>query len=56
MKMLMPVIAILGLGLTVVPSMMVFSGTMELELHKKLMTVGTILWFIAAPLWFKKGK
>jgi hypothetical protein len=56
MKMLMSVLAIIALGLTIVPSILVFNGTIELDLHKKLMTAGTFLWFVAAPIWFRKEK
>ncbi len=56
MKMLMSVLAIIALCLTVVPSILVFYGTIELDLHKKLMTAGTLLWFVAAPIWFRKEK
>jgi hypothetical protein len=56
MKLLMSVLAIVALGLTLIPSFFVFTGDIDLDLHTKLMTIGTILWFIAAPIWFKKEK
>ncbi len=52
----MSVLAIVALGLTLIPSFFVFTGDIDLDLHTKLMTIGTILWFIAAPIWFKKEK
>lgn len=52
----MAVVAIVALGLTVVPSLLVFNGMMEIDLHKKLMLAGTVLWFIAAPIWFRKKR
>jgi hypothetical protein len=54
MKTLITLLAIVALGLTIIPSMLVFGGKMNLEMHKHLMTAGTILWFIAAPIWFRK--
>jgi hypothetical protein len=54
MKTLMTVLAIIALGLTIIPSMLVFGGKMELDMHKNLMTAGAILWFVAAPIWFRK--
>jgi hypothetical protein len=54
MKILMTFLAIVALGLTIIPSMLVFGGKIESDMHKNLMTVGTILWFIAAPIWFRK--
>jgi hypothetical protein len=56
MKMIMAVVAIVALGLTVVPSLLVFNGMMDIDLHKKLMLAGTVLWFIAAPIWFRKKR
>lgn len=52
----MSVLAIVALGLTLIPSFFVFTGDIDLDLYKKLMTIGAILWFIAAPIWFKKEK
>lgn len=54
MKTFMAVLAILALGLTVIPSILVFAGKMELTMHKQLMTLGTFLWFVSAPIWFRK--
>jgi hypothetical protein len=54
MKTLMAILAIAALGLTIIPSILVFEGKMDLSLHKQLMTVGTLLWFVSAPIWFKK--
>lgn len=56
MKMIMAVVAIVALGLTVVPSLLVFNGMIEIDLHKKLMLLGTVLWFIAAPVWFRRKR
>jgi hypothetical protein len=54
MKMLATVLAIIALGLTIIPAILVFIGKMDLTLHKQLMTAGTILWFVCAPIWFRK--
>lgn len=56
MKTIASLIAMIALGLTVVPSLLVFSGTIDIELHKTLMLIGCILWFIAAPVWFRKAR
>lgn len=48
-------ISYIGLLLTVVPSFLVFGGTIELETHKTLMWIGMVLWFVTAPFWVKKG-
>jgi hypothetical protein len=54
MKMLMSILAIIALALTIIPSILVFTGRMELDMNKALMTAGTILWFVTAPVWFRK--
>jgi hypothetical protein len=54
MKILATILAIVALGLTIIPSILVFTGGMGLDLHKQLMTAGTILWFVSAPIWFRK--
>ena len=54
MKILATVLAIIALGLTIIPAILVFSGKMDLDMHKQLMTGGTILWFVSAPIWFRK--
>ena len=56
MKAFMSILAIIALGLTVIPSVLVFNEVSTLDLHKKLMTAGTLLWFVTAPIWFKKSK
>jgi hypothetical protein len=56
MKQLLKYISFLGLLLTVVPSFLVFAGTIDIGMHKILMLVGTFLWFIPAPFWIKKSQ
>lgn len=40
-----------GLGLTVVPAFLVWSGHLSFSTHAVLMAVGTVLWFATAPAW-----
>ena len=56
MKLLASILAVVALCLTVIPSILVFNNAIEFDLHKKLMAAGTILWFLTAPLWFRKGR
>ncbi len=51
MKKLRVVVACIGLGLTVIPSFLVFAGSITLDSSKFLMLLGTILWFAAASSW-----
>lgn len=54
MKLLLKLISFIGLALTVVPAFLVFVGTLELNMHKNLMLIGTLLWFIPTPFWINK--
>jgi hypothetical protein len=51
MKKLLMVASLIGLGLTLIPSLLVFSGSVTLESNKALMLLGTLLWFGAASKW-----
>ena len=46
----------IGLLLTIGPSVLVFTGVIKFPLHITLMLIGTILWFVSAPFWIKKEK
>lgn len=54
MKNLLIIISILSLAITLVPSFLVLSGVMSLEMNKTLMLIGTIGWFATAPSWMNK--
>jgi predicted membrane channel-forming protein YqfA (hemolysin III family) len=58
MKILFPIIALVGLALTIVPSLIHLFGTLELKATFNLMTVGMILWIVGGPPWlaFKKDE
>ena len=56
MKKIMAVFALVGLALTLIPSFLVFMGNITPILNKQLMAVGTIIWFVAAPIWFRKSR
>jgi len=54
MKILIRVIAVLGLLLTIVPAVLVFQGAIVWKTHAQLMSVGMVLWFMTAPSIMKK--
>jgi hypothetical protein len=54
MKTILKIVSVAGLILTVVPSFMVFSESITLDMNKWLMLLGTILWFGTAPFWMNK--
>ncbi|MEX0719284.1 MAG: hypothetical protein WD059_01365 [Balneolaceae bacterium] len=56
MKNLLIIISVIGLILTIVPSMLVFTEIISLDAHKQLMLIGTIMWFSSAFFWMKEQK
>lgn len=54
MTTVLKIVSFLGLGLTVIPSFLVFAGTIAWETHATLMLVGTLLWFGTSPFWIQE--
>ena len=54
MKLLVKFISYVGLGLTLIPSLLVFTGNISLDSGKMLMLIGTVVWFLSAPIWMNK--
>ena len=48
---LLKIISFLGLALTILPSLFVFGGVIEMKTHYILMAVGMFMWFGSAPFW-----
>ena len=53
-RIIITALALLGLGLTILPALLVFAGTINADTHKSLMVAGFVIWFAAAPLWIRK--
>lgn len=56
MTVLLKLISLVGLILTLLPSFLVFSGTITFETHKILAIIGTVLWMGTAPFWINKSQ
>lgn len=56
MKVLLIIISLIGLALTIIPSILVFSQTIALATSKEIMIFGMLLWFLSAPFWLKEQK
>ena len=50
MKRLLRTLSVIGLALILVPSCMYLFGAIDKPDMKSLMLVGTVLWFISAPM------
>lgn len=53
MKKIWKFVSWLGLGLTLVPSLLLYAGALTDQQNKQLMFLGVILWFATAPLWMR---
>ena len=49
------IVSIIGLILTILPSLLVFSQKLDFSMHKHFMLIGMLLWFTTAPFWKKKN-
>ena len=51
MRIFLQLLSFLGLALTIVPAVLVFTGQLPFQTNSTLMFVGMILWFGATPFW-----
>jgi len=51
---ILKIISYLALAGTIIPSLMVFFGDMELQTNKSIMAISMIVWFLLAPFWINK--
>lgn len=56
MKLLSVILSIIGLILTIVPSILVFIQIITWYTHANIMLIGAVLWFTTAPFWMHKKK
>jgi hypothetical protein len=56
MKRVVMLCSLLGLALTVGPSMLVFAGRLTWAQHADAMLAGAVLWFGCAPFWLGKRR
>mgnify|MGYP001607320547 CR=1 FL=1 len=56
MRLAMKIVSAIGLGLTIVPSLLVFLNVISWQTHADLMTAGMVIWFASAPAWMKLSR
>ena len=56
MKTLLRIASMAALGLTVIPSFLVFVQTLTWQTHAHLMIAGMLVWFATAPFWMGRGR
>ena len=45
------IVSLIALLAVIIPSILCFMGSMELDTVKQTALIGTIIWFIATPMW-----
>ena len=48
---LLKIISYAALAGTIIPSLLVFTGNMDLQTNKTIMGICMVVWFITAPFW-----
>jgi hypothetical protein len=56
MKLLLPLVSAIALALIVGPACLYFADIVGKPRMQSLMIVGTVLWFVSAPLWLGKNE
>lgn len=56
MRIILQIVSYLALTLTVVPSVLLYSGLMGFERVKLLMLIATVVWFAVTPCWMGREK
>ncbi len=56
MQTILKILSFIGLGFTLLPSVFVLMGIIDMELNKSLMMLGTILWFGTVIFWMNRNK
>ena len=52
---LLKIISYVALIGTIIPSLLVFFGNLDIEVNKTIMTISMIVWFATAPFWINKN-
>lgn len=54
MKPILKAISYLGLALSLVPGLLVFTGKIDLATSKNVLIAGMLLWFLTAIFWIER--
>lgn len=53
MKNIFKIVSFIGLGLTIIPSILYFLSAIQLKTNFTLMVLGMVVYFGSAPFWMK---
>lgn len=51
---ILKIVSYLSLGGTIIPSLLVFFGDMDIQMNKNIMAVSMVVWFATVPFWINK--
>ena len=54
MTIILKSVSFIGLVLTLLPSFFVLTGSIDQEMNKNMMMLGTAMWFLTVPFWINK--
>jgi len=52
MRSVLKILAFTGIALTLISPILAWIGTIDLEINKTLLLIGTVIWFVFAPISF----
>jgi len=56
MRLILRSVSVIGLALTLIPSVLVLLNAISWNLHADLMTAGMLVWFATAPGWIRSSR
>jgi hypothetical protein len=51
---ILKIISYLALAGTIIPSLLVFFGDMDIQVSKNIMAASMVVWFVSAPFWINR--
>jgi len=55
MRSVIKILAFTGIALTLISPILAWIGTIDLEVNKTLLLIGTVIWFVFAPISFLRN-
>lgn len=56
MKTMAQIISWIALAATIITPMVFLAGKLELDAMKLWLSVATVVWFVATPIWMERGE
>jgi len=53
-RIIIKIVSYLALASTILPSVLVLMGKLDIETNKSIMAVAMVVWFVTAPFWMNR--